>query len=246
MVVRVLSSDGLGLFPHEGSLALQRLPVELDKLGSSVVRHEAESVDTEAIHRSEGTRNSVTSHSPEQCMQRAGLLTEKVPSRVVGGCGLGDLVLRAGLNGMDQVGEEDCILDEEDRDVVSDNVCWLSDQDIRGMQDMLPTEVSLIRVEPSRETVNITRRVRASSASCNSGEADKNRSFLALSGQERSGSDVGPVSVGRKHTVRSYSSGMNRTFWHLRTVLASLSSQEELSSISLHVRGRSAGSSDGR
>jgi len=71
----------------------------------------------------------MTGHSPEQSMQRARLLAEKVPGRVMGGCGLRDLVVRAGLDSMDQVGELDRILNEEDRDVVADNVCWLSDRE---------------------------------------------------------------------------------------------------------------------
>lgn len=37
------------------------------------------------------------------------------------GC-LRDLVLRVGLDSMDQVWEQDRVLDEEDRDVVADNV----------------------------------------------------------------------------------------------------------------------------
>lgn len=40
----------------------------------------------------------------------------------MGGGGLGDFVVAAGLDGVDEVGEEDGVLDEEDGDVVSDQV----------------------------------------------------------------------------------------------------------------------------
>jgi hypothetical protein len=35
---------------------------------------------------------------------------------------LGNLIVAPRLHGVDQVWEEDCILDEEDRDVVSDDI----------------------------------------------------------------------------------------------------------------------------
>ena len=120
--IRVLARDLLRLFPDHTGLTLQRLPVELDELGGTIIRDKAERVDTEAINVSEGTRDTVTSHSPEQSVQRAGLLAEEVPGRVVRGSSLGDFIVPAGLDGMDQIGEEYSILDEEDGDVVSNEV----------------------------------------------------------------------------------------------------------------------------
>lgn len=40
----------------------------------------------------------------------------------MGSGGLGDFIITAGLDGVDQVGEEDGVLDEEDGDVVSNQV----------------------------------------------------------------------------------------------------------------------------
>ena len=40
----------------------------------------------------------------------------------MGGGGLGDLTIRGRLDGVDEVRELDSVLDEEDRNVVSDNV----------------------------------------------------------------------------------------------------------------------------
>ena len=125
--IRVLARDLLRLFPDQTGFTLQRLPVELNELGGTVIRDKAEGVDTKAVNVSEGTRDTVTSHSPEQSVQRAGLLAEEVPGRVVRGSSLGDFIVPAGLDGVDQIGEEDSVLDEEDGDVVSNKVYggWL-------------------------------------------------------------------------------------------------------------------------
>lgn len=120
--IRVLARDLLRLFPDQTGFTLQRLPVELNELGGTVIRDKAEGVDTKAVNVSEGTRDTVTSHSPEQSVQRAGLLAEEVPGRVVRGSSLGDFIVPAGLDGVDQIGEEDSVLDEEDGDVVSNEV----------------------------------------------------------------------------------------------------------------------------
>ena len=125
--IRVLARDLLRLFPEQTGFTLQRLPVELNELGGTVIRDKAEGVDTEAVNVSEGTRDTVTSHSPKQSVQRAGLLAEEVPGRVVRGSSLGDFIVPAGLDGVDQIGEENSVLDEEDGDVVSNKVYggWL-------------------------------------------------------------------------------------------------------------------------
>lgn len=83
MEIGVLSGNLLSFLPHEACLALQRLPVELDELGRTVISHEAISVDTEAVDMSEGAGDTVSSHGPEQGVKRTWLLAEEIPSRVV-------------------------------------------------------------------------------------------------------------------------------------------------------------------
>ena len=65
----------------------------------------------------------MSSHRPEKSMQSTGLLAEEVPGRVVSSRGLRDLTVTSGLDGVDQVGELDGILDEEGRHVDADDVC---------------------------------------------------------------------------------------------------------------------------
>jgi hypothetical protein len=52
----------------------------------------------------------------------ARLLTEEVPSGVVRGSSLGDLVVATGLDGVNEIREQDGILDEENGNVVSNNI----------------------------------------------------------------------------------------------------------------------------
>lgn len=120
--VRILARGLLGLFPDHAGLALQRLPVKFDELGCTVICHESEGMHTEPINMSERTRNAMPRHSPEQCVHRAWLLAEEVPGRVMSSGSLRDLVVTSGLDGVDQIGEEDSILDEEYRDIVSNDI----------------------------------------------------------------------------------------------------------------------------
>jgi hypothetical protein len=125
MVIVALPGDLLGLVPHHGCLALQRLPVELDELRGTLIGHKTVCVDTKPIDMSEGTGNAVTGHGPEQGVKTARLLAEVIPSLVMSSGGLGNSGLLIGLDGVDEVGELDGILNEENRNVISDNVCWV-------------------------------------------------------------------------------------------------------------------------
>ena len=69
--------------------------------------------------------DAMAGHGPEEGVHGARLGAEKVPGGIVGGGGLGDLIVGARLDRVDEVGEPDGVLDEEDGDVVSDNI-WRS------------------------------------------------------------------------------------------------------------------------
>jgi hypothetical protein len=81
-------------------------------------------MNTKAINMTERPRNTVTSHCPEECVQRTGLLTEEVPSGVMRSGSLRDLIVAARLDSVDQIREKDGILDEENGDVVTDNIYY--------------------------------------------------------------------------------------------------------------------------
>lgn len=79
-------------------------------------------MDTKTVNMPERTRDTVTSHGPKQSVQRTRLLAEEIPGRVVGCRGLRDFIVASGLDGVNQVWEENSILDEKDRDVIADKV----------------------------------------------------------------------------------------------------------------------------
>lgn len=122
MQVCVHTSSHLRLFPKERSLSLERPEAELHQLGLSGVSHESKCVDTPSICVPVASDGTMTRHSPEKGMHGRWLLTEEVPGRVVSRCRLRNLRVRLGLYRMDQVWELDGILNEEDRDVVSNDV----------------------------------------------------------------------------------------------------------------------------
>ena len=102
------------------------------------------------------------------------------------GGGLWDLAVLLGLNGVDQIGELDGVLDEENGDVVSNDIyggrlarSYNLKQDTQDL-----TKVSFIGVETGCETVNISSQVGATAATSNGGESDKDRRFLSFSREE--------------------------------------------------------------
>lgn len=97
--------------------------MELDELGVTVVSDEAEGVDTKAIDVAKRARDTMAGHGPEQGVQGTGLLAEEVPSRVMGGSSLRDLIVTTRLDSVDEIREKNSVLDEEDGNVVANNIC---------------------------------------------------------------------------------------------------------------------------
>lgn len=96
--------------------------MKLDQLRGPFIRNKTESVHAKSIDMAERPRDPMPSHRPNQGVQGTGLLTEKVPRRIMRSGGLGDLIVTARLDGVDQIREQDRVLDEEDGDVVSNNI----------------------------------------------------------------------------------------------------------------------------
>uniref|UniRef100_A0A1Y1LA22 Uncharacterized protein n=1 Tax=Photinus pyralis TaxID=7054 RepID=A0A1Y1LA22_PHOPY len=128
-------------------------------------------------------------------MKSRGFLGEEVPCRVVGSGRLWDLVVRSRLDRVNEIRELDCILDEENRDVIPDNV-----------------KVALVGVESDCESVNITSSVRTSPGAGDSREADKYWSLLILRPQKRRSSNVAKVPVAGKRSMGAGASSMDCSF----------------------------------
>ena len=76
----------------------------------------------EAFHRGKRTRDGPIAHDPHEHVHRFWRERDEVVERVVSRGGLWDFVVRFRLYRMNQVGEFNRILDEEDRDVVANQV----------------------------------------------------------------------------------------------------------------------------
>jgi hypothetical protein len=67
--------------------------------------------------------SGLTGHCPEERVHAGRLLAEKVPCTVMRGRRLRNFAIRLRLNSMDQIWKLDRILDEENWDVVSNDIC---------------------------------------------------------------------------------------------------------------------------
>jgi hypothetical protein len=106
-------------------------------------------------------------------VRRLGVVELKVPKVVVRRLRLRHLVVRLGLAGVDDVGEFDGILDEEDGDVVADEV-----------------PVALLRVKLGSEAADIADCVSAASAAQDGREADKDGRLAGRVGQDGRNGEV--------------------------------------------------------
>lgn len=151
-------------------------------------------------------------------MKSCGLLAEEVPSRIVRRGSLGHLAVRAGLDGVDQVGEMNGRLDEEDGDVVAHNV----EVALVGITTLVLVCCSSVGerlgyLQSRRKAVDITHRISTAPGASNGREADEDGRLLSLLAQERSSSDVAIVSIAGESAVGSSTTSMDSPFGDLYT-----------------------------
>ena len=140
--VRVHAGRELRLFPDERMHAGDRFPVKLHKGCLASCVHEAEGMDAEAFHGSVRAWDRPVRHQPHDVVGCLGMERHEVPERVVRRLRLWNLAIGVRLDGVDDVGELDPVLDEEHRHVVADQI-----------------EVAFIGVELDREAPHVTNRV---------------------------------------------------------------------------------------
>lgn len=158
------------------------------------------SADGHTHHVTIAPGNTIPGHCPEQGVEGGGLLTEEVPGCVVGAGRLGHLAIGLGLDRVDEIGELDGRLDEENRHVVSHNV-----------------EVALVCVEAYGEAVDISDSVSAASRASHSREADEERRLLALLGEERGTRDIRVIAVAREGAMSTGTAGVDSSLGNLFT-----------------------------
>ena len=165
-----------------------RLPVELDERRLAGGVDEPERVDAEALHEPERAGDRPVRHRPHHHVRRLGHQRDEVPEVVVRRLRLREPAIGLLLHGVDEVGELDRVLDEEDRDVVADEV-----------------PVALLRVELHGEAADVAGEVERALVAGDGREADEHRRPLAGPLEQ-----VGPGDVGQR-LVRSRSSRGRRS-----------------------------------
>ena len=189
--VGVEAAEHLGLLPGEGVHAEPRLPVELHQGGRTLGVDHPEGVHAEALHHPVGARDAAVGHVPDGVVLGFGVQRDEVPERVVRGLRLRDLAVRVRLAGVDDVGELDAVLDEEDRHVVADQVPG-----------------ALVGVELRGEAAGVAHGVGRAAAAQHRGEADEGRRTPALL-EDAGQADLTGGAVALEVAVRGRATGVH-------------------------------------
>jgi hypothetical protein len=163
-----------GLVPDDRLQAQLGLPVEFDKGRVACCVEQPEGVNAEAFHCAKRARDCPVGHDPHDHVHRFRGETDEIPEIVVRGLGLRKSAIRLWLSGVDDVGKLDRVLDEEDRDVVTDNV-----------------PIAFLCVKFDREAAHIAREIGRALGAGDGREADKGLGLLADALK-----DVGPRHIG--------------------------------------------------
>lgn len=75
--------------------------MKFDQVTVALLVDESISVDSEALHHTEGARDSSVRHGPHEHVGGLGVKERKVPEVVVGGLGLGNFVVWFWLDSVD-------------------------------------------------------------------------------------------------------------------------------------------------
>jgi hypothetical protein len=111
-------------------------------------------------------------------------LTEEIVGRIVGCSGLRDLVIWLGLQSMNEVREKYGVVNEENRNVDSNNV-FKSRVSSRFLDlGISLTKVSFVSIKSGRKTVYISGRIRTTPFANNCGHSSEHWRLFACRGQE--------------------------------------------------------------
>ena len=140
--IRISAVELHRLVPDEGGGADPGAPVKLDERRRAAGIDETKRVNSEPFHHPQRTRQRAIGHRPEDHVKALGHQRDEVPERVVRARRLRISPVGLHLDGVNEVGKLDRVLDEEHGDVVADEV-----------------EVSLLGVELHGKPPDITRRI---------------------------------------------------------------------------------------
>ena len=122
MKVGIGRADLQRFIPDHRLRSQRRAPVEFDEGRVSLGIDKAEGMDAEAFHHAVAARDGAVRHDPHDHVKALGRQRNEVPESVMRGLGLRKFAIRLGFGRVNEIGELDRVLDEEDRDVVADEI----------------------------------------------------------------------------------------------------------------------------
>ncbi len=195
MKVRIGAVDLDRLVPDHRLQPRLRLPVELDEARLPLGVDQPEGVDAKTLHEPERPRDGPVGHDPHDHVHRLRHQRDEVPEGVVRRLRLRKATVGLGLRRVDQVGELDRVLDEEDRNVVADEV-----------------PVPLLRIEPHRETAHVPRQIRRSLAAGDRREAHEGLGLFACALEDIRRRELGDRLGAFEISVRTEAARMHHPF----------------------------------
>jgi len=180
------------LVPGERVGALNWLPVELDESSLALSIDQDEGVDSKTLDGSVRSGESSVGEGPHEHVSRFGNQRNEVPKVVVSCLSLGHLLVGLGLDGVNQIGELDGVLDEEDGNVVTNDV-----------------KVALISVKFDGKSSNVSDSIGRSLGASHSRKSHEDGGLLGWVSQEIGLSQVVEGFIHLEKSVSSISSGMN-------------------------------------
>ena len=182
-----------GLVPHHRLHAELRLPVELDERRLAGRRSTNRNVWTPKPSMNRNERGMARSDIVHITMWVASGISEMKSQKLsCADWACGKPTVRLLLHGVDEVGELDRVLDEEDRDVVADEV-----------------PVALLRVELHGEAADVAGEVGRALVAGDRREAHEHRGALAGSLEQVGAGDVGQRLVGLEEAVGAEAAGVD-------------------------------------
>ena len=149
-------------------------------------------MDAEPFHEAEGARDGAVRHHPHDHVHALGRQADEVPEIVVRGLRLRKGAVGFRLHRVNHVGEADCVLDEEHRDIVADDV-----------------PVAFLGIELDREAAHVARQVHRALAAGDGGETDEGGRLLAGALEDVRARVARQRFVSLKETVRAIAAGMH-------------------------------------
>ena len=157
----------------------------------------SEGMDSEPLHHPERARDGSIGHDPEDHVHALRQERDEIPERVMRRGVLGIAAVRLHLYRMDKIGKLDCVLNEEDRNVVANEI-----------------EIAFVGIEFDRKAAHVAGQVPRPRAAGDGRKPRKDFRFLALLGEERGSRQMGNGIGHLEIAVCARAAGVDDALWN--------------------------------